>query len=271
MYVDYFGLKEFPFLASPDARFLYLSEQVNETLQKCLYMVSQRIGPLYVYGPIGTGKTTLATRLQQQLEQQPDTYAVAYLVIPPQFRLNALLRTVMAEFGVKTARSYEGSLTAFAAWLVERHRDGVKPVLILDEAQNLTPTHLKLLHFLLNYETSREKLLQVVLFGQNELAQRIERFPELKSRLYPSALAALGRNDTEELIAFRWFVAGGGGKELPFGAQTLDAIFRATLGLPREIVKVCDLALLRAYSQDRRQVLPEDIRIAAEELRLAKE
>jgi type II secretory pathway predicted ATPase ExeA len=67
MYLDHFELKEFPYLPSPDARFLYLSDQVNETLQKCLYMIGNAIGPLYVYGPIGTGKTTLAHRLQQQL------------------------------------------------------------------------------------------------------------------------------------------------------------------------------------------------------------
>lgn len=268
MYVEYFELREFPFLSSPDARFLYLSDQVNETLQKCLYMVSQRIGPLYVYGPIGTGKTTLAKRLLDQLGQQ-DGYAVAFYVVPPQYRLNAFLRKVMEEFGVKTARSYDASLSSFAGWLLEHHREGVKPVLILDEAQNLTPSHLKLLHFLLNYETSREKLLQLVLFGQNELAQKIERFPELKSRLYPAALAALGRQDTEALIAFRWLVAGG--KRSPFTTAAIDEIFRTALGLPREIVKACDLSLLHVYSQGRRQVLPEDVRVAAEELRLEKE
>jgi general secretion pathway protein A len=269
MYVEYYALKEFPFLSSPDARYLYLSDQVNETLQKCLYMVSQRIGPLYVYGPIGTGKTTLAKRLLDQLGQQANQFTVAFYVVPPQYRLNAFLRKVMDEFGVKTARSYDGSLSAFTNWLLDQHRAGVKPVLVLDEAQNLTPGHLKLLHFLLNYETSREKLLQLVLFGQNELAQKIERFPELKSRMYPSALAALNREDTKELIAFRWFVAGG--KELPFGTDAIDEVFRATLGLPREIVKACDLALLRAYSLGRRQVLPEDVQVAAEELRLHKD
>src|SRR3712207_9123379 len=110
---------------------------------------------------------------------------------------------MMDEFRVKTARSYDGCLKHFAYWLVTQNAAGLKPIVILDEAQNLTPTHLRLLHFLLNYETDREKLLQLVLFGQNDLAQRIERFPELKSRMYPAALTALNWRDTESLISFR--------------------------------------------------------------------
>ena len=269
MYLEHFGLKELPFLSSPDARFLYLSDQVNETLQKCLYMIANRIGPLYVDGPIGTGKTTLAKRLHQQLDQDADRYVVVSLVLPPQLRVNALLRLIMEDFGIKMERSYAASLTGVGAWLMAQHRAGVKPVVILDEAQNLTPTHLKLLHFLLNYETSREKLLQLVLFGQNELAQRIDRFPELKSRMYPSALTALNRQDTEKLIGFRWFVAGG--KTLPFWTEVLDEVFRVTLGLPREIVKVCDLALLRAYTGQRLTVELADIQEASKELHLVKE
>jgi general secretion pathway protein A len=175
MYLKHFKLKEFPFLASPDSRFLFLSDQVNETLQKCLYMITNRIGPVFTAGPIGAGKTTLAGRLQHQLDQQEEKYVVAYFVIPPQLTVNSFLRPVMDEFGLKTERSYTGCLKNFGAWLVEQHKQGVKPVIILHEAQNLTPTHLKLLHFLLNYETSREKLLQVVLFGQTELTKRIER------------------------------------------------------------------------------------------------
>src|SRR3712207_4756072 len=144
MYLEHFSLKELPFLSSPDARFLYLSDQVNETLQKCLYMISNRVGPLYIYGPIGTGKTTLAKRLHQQLEQEADRYAVVSLVVPPHLRVNALLRMILEDFAVKTERSYAGSLKNLAAWLVEQYQAGRKPVVILDEAQNLTPTHLKL-------------------------------------------------------------------------------------------------------------------------------
>lgn len=281
MYLQYFKLKEFPFLPSPDSRFLFLADQVNETLQKCLYMITNRIGPVYAAGPIGTGKTTLSERLQQQLEQEAATqaaavgvaasdqrrYVVTYLVVPPQLTVNSLLRSFLAEFKVKTDRSYSRSLEYFTQWLREQHKAGVKPVLIIDEAQNLTPTHLKLIHFLLNYETNREKLLQIVLFGQLQLVQKIDRFPEMKSRMYPASLSAFNRKDTEELIRFRWYVAGGG-TGIPFTDASLDEVFRVSLGLPREIVKLCDLSLLRAYSLQQATVSPEHVVAAAHELRL---
>src|SRR6266849_2080195 len=107
----------------------------HSRLSKCLYVITNRIGPLYVCGPIGTGKTTLAKRLHQQLEQQADRYSVAYLVIPPQLSsANTLLRAVMDELEAKTQRSYAGSLTNLATWLLEQHRQGRTPVVILDEA-----------------------------------------------------------------------------------------------------------------------------------------
>src|SRR5260370_3112680 len=249
MYLEYFKLKEFPFLTSPDYRFLFLSDQVNETFQKCLYMIINSIGPLYTSGPIGAGKTTLSGRLEEQLEQEliqipdPDEegnfidtqrYLVANLIIPPKLTVNSLLRMALEEFKVPTDRSYSKSLEYLLAWLVMKHKIGVKPVLILDEAQNLTPTHLKLLHFLLNYETNKEKLLQIVLFGQNELTRKIERFPEMKSRMYPASLSAFNRIDTEELIKFRSFVAAVG-TAIPFTPEAIYEIFKLPLTLPREI------------------------------------
>ena len=109
--------------------------------------------------------------------------------------------------------------------------------------------------------------MQVVLFGQTELSTKIDRFPELKSRMYPASLTALNRADTEGLIAFRWFVAGGG-KTLPFSPAVLDAIFQVTLGLPREIVKVCDLALISAYTKQHPAVQVADVQDAVHELNL---
>ena len=94
-------------------------------------MLSNRIGPVYTSGPIGAGKTTLSSRLQQQLEQEKQKYIVSYLVIPPQLTVNSLLRMIIEEFGFKTDRSYARSLEYMATWLREQHTKDIKPVLIL--------------------------------------------------------------------------------------------------------------------------------------------
>jgi general secretion pathway protein A len=268
MYEEFFALNEPPFRTSPDPRFLYLAEQTKEVLAKCLYMAQNRIGPVFTTGPIGSGKTSVARRLYQQLEDD-DRYLIAMLIAPNLRTANAFLRTIMNEFEVKTARSYDRSLANFAQWLKERYRKGKIPVLIVDEAQNLNTDMLRLVHFLLNYETNTEKLLQILLFGQVELLTKIESFPELKSRMFPAALAAFTHDDTEKMIAFRWQVAGG--NALPFSKDALELIFRRSLGLPREVVKICDMALLQAFSDQAKTVGPQTIDQVAKELYLERQ
>jgi general secretion pathway protein A len=230
-------------------------------------MAQNRIGPVFTTGPIGSGKTSVARRIYQQLVDD-DHYEVAMLIAPNLRTANAFLRTIMNEFEVKTARAYDRSLANLAEWLKEKYRKQVSPVLIVDEAQNLNTDMLRLVHFLLNYETNTEKLLQILLFGQVELLTKIERFPELKSRMFPAALAAFTPQDTEEMIKFRWQVAGG--NTLPFTPKALDRIFRRSLGLPREVVKLCDLALLKAYSEETKSVGDKIVEAVAEELLLEK-
>jgi general secretion pathway protein A len=138
---------------------------------------------------------------------------------------------------------------------------------VIDEAQNLKAVHLELVRQFLNFESSTEKYLQVVLFGQNELALKLDRNPALKDRTSMfGALTSLTREDTENLIEFRFQVAGGG--KHPFTETALDAVFQHSQGLPRRICKICDNALIRAYSANRKTVGPETIEAVAEELRL---
>jgi len=266
MYQALFHLNERPFSISPDPRFLYLAPQHKETLSKCIYMITNKVGPVFVTGPIGSGKTTVGRRLYQQFQDDP-TFITAMVIAPNLKTSNAFLRTIMQEFEVKTARSYDQSLRNFSAFLKAQAKAGVVPILIVDEAQNLPHDILKLIHFLLNYETNSQKLLQVVLFGQTELAIKIERFAELKSRMFPSALASLTKDDMAAMIQFRWQVAGG--KRHPFSPRAVEEIFKYSLGLPREVCKLCDLALLKAFSENATLVNAEAVRSAAGELRLA--
>src|SRR5215212_3356970 len=143
--LNYFQLNEHPFRIGPDPRFLYFSEQVKEALAKCEYMAKERIGPIYIYGPIGSGKTTILRRIHQLLSQDKK-YRVSYLISPNVKTANAFLRMILESFDVKTERSYDQSLKNFEAFLAESYQQGTVPVLLVDEAQNLNRDTLKLVH-----------------------------------------------------------------------------------------------------------------------------
>jgi len=266
MYEAFFGLKEKPFRISPDPRFLFLAPQHQEVLAKCQYMITNKVGPVYVFGPIGSGKTSIARRLYQQLSEHP-AYRVSLLFSPNLKSPNAFLRTIMDEFGVKTERAYDRSLKNFSAFLIDEFEAGRTPVLLIDEAQHLRRGILELIKFLLNYETHTRKLLQVLLFGQNELATNIAKYPELQSRMFPSALAALNANDMSDMIEWRFHTAGGSGS--PFTPKAIDEIFRYSLGLPRDVCRICDMALLAGYNKRVSKLDDRLITTVAKDLRLA--
>ena len=134
--IHYFGLKEHPFISNPDPRFLYFSSQVKEALAKCEFMARDRIGPIYMYGPIGSGKTSLVRRLRENLSLD-ERYNVKLLISPNLKSSNAFLRLILETFDVKTERSYTASLNNFEKFLVQQYQEGKVPVLLMDEAQNL--------------------------------------------------------------------------------------------------------------------------------------
>lgn len=270
MYEAFFELAERPFSISPDPRFFYLSAQHKEALMNCQYMIQGRIGPVYVHGDVGTGKTTIARRLYQRFSDDPK-YQLAMIISPNLKSANALLRLIMAEFKVKTEKKYEDSLKNFGRFLNEAQEKGVVPVLFIDEAQLLRPDMLELVRFLLNYESSQYKFLQIVLFGQNELAVNLEGKKELKTRMYRNALASLTRDDMEKMIRFRFELAGGKTELFPFTKDALDMLFRLSLGLPRLVCQICDMAMLRAFSEDNRTIDETIIKKTADQLAINEE
>ena len=205
--IKYFGFNEHPFMSSPDPRFLYFSSQVKEALAKCEFMARDRIGPIYMYGPIGSGKTSLVRRLQEKLSQD-DRYNVKLLISPNLKSSNAFLRLILETFDVKTERSYTASLQNFEKFLIQHYQEGKIPVLLIDEAQYMTRDTLKLIHYLLNFETNKIKLLQIVLVGQEELGTKIIQYRELASRMFPIAMNAMSPDDLRDMITFRLTVAG---------------------------------------------------------------
>jgi len=260
MYTEFFGLAESPFRITPDPRYLWYSDQHREVKAKILHHIQSRKGPVYLFADVGTGKTSIAKRVREELGDDR-TKKLVFAFAPNLKTCNAFLRFIMNEFGVKTDRSYAASLQNFVQFLLDQYRAGISPVLLVDEAQNLTFDMLKLIHHLFNFSTDTEFLIQVALFGQNELHDRIGRNHSLQSRMTPARLNPFDPPGTRQMIEFRWRTAGG--RKSPFDDAAVLEIHRVTNGNPRSIVRLCDAALLRAYVDKRRSIDQDTIQAAA--------
>lgn len=225
------------------------------------------MGLSVVYGDIGLGKTSLSRRLAQQFGDHKD-FRLGMLVHPNYPSAFQLVREIRREFGlIKPRRSLTEELSDIQDYLVKQHDEGRTVVLMVDEAQNLSAPLFEVLRHFLNYETNTQKLLQIVLFGQNELATKIDRLPALKDRVTIfGALSSLTKMDTDRMIEFRWTVAGG--SQHPFSPAALQAIFRFSGGRPRQICKLCDNALITAYSNKLITIDPGTIHAVANDMRL---
>ncbi len=256
--IKYFDLNEHPFISNPDPRFLYFSSQVKEALAKCEFMARDRIGPIYMYGPIGSGKTSLVRRLQEKLSLD-ERYHVKLLISPNLKSSNAFLRLILETFDVKTERSYTASLNNFEKFLVHQYQEGKVPVLLIDEAQYMTRDTLKLIHYLLNFETNTTKLLQFVLVGQEELGAKIIQYRELASRMFPIAMNAMSPDDLKDMITFRLTVAGYTGQLFEDSDEAYKTLYTYTKGLPRDAIKVCFELLIELAAQGKKQATAQQV------------
>jgi general secretion pathway protein A len=250
--IKYFDLNEHPFMTSPDPRYLYFSSQVKEALAKCEFMARDRIGPIYMYGPIGSGKTSLVRRLQEKLSQD-DRYNVKLLISPNLKSSNAFLRLILETFDVKTERSYTASLKNFEDFLLKQFKLGKVPVLLIDEAQYMNRDTLRLIHYLLNFETNKTKLLQIVLVGQEELGARIIQYKELASRMFPIAMNAMSLDDLRDMITFRLTVAGYRGELFEDVDEAYKTLYTYSKGLPRDAIKICFELFIELVAQNKKQ------------------
>ena len=268
MYQKYFKLAEMPFNINPDPRFLYMSPQHQDAIEKCQYVVKEQGGLVVIYGAIGMGKTTIARHLYSLFRDMPG-YQVAQLITPTLRTGNAFLRAIMDEFDLPQKRSHDKNLKAFQEFIVESYQHDQNLVLIVDEAQKLTPNMLEVLHDLLNFESNTQKFLQIVLIGQNELAEHIDKALPIKSRVAMFGdLQNLGPDETNEMIAFRWHIASNAKSSHPFTDDALDSIYLYSHGLPREINKLCNDSLLRAAGEGATEVTNQHVVESAKTLRL---
>src|SRR3989440_1739696 len=256
--IKYFDFHEHPFMTTPDPRFLYFSSQVKEALAKCEFMARERVGPIYMYGPIGRGKTSLVRRLQEKLSLD-ERYNVKLLISPNRKSSNAFLRLILETFDVKTERSYTASLNNFEKYLVQQYQEGKVPVLLIDEAQNMIRDTLKLIHYLLNFETNKTKLLQIVLVGQEELGTKIMQYRELASHMFPIAMNAMSPDDLKDMISFRLTVAGHNGLLFEDKDEAYKTLYAYTKGLPRDAIKVCFELLIELVAQGKKQATAKHV------------
>lgn len=266
MYTQFFNLREMPFSIAPDPAYLYMSPRHQEALGHLLYGTGQYGGFVQLTGEVGTGKTTIIRTL---LAQRLDNVDVAMIHNPRQSE-REFVQSICDELGViydKASPTLKTLVDALNAYLIERHTAGRRTVLIIDEAQQLAPDVLEQVRLLTNLETSKEKLLRIMLIGQPELAELLSRqdLRQLAQRITARYhLTPLSAEETVEYIAHRLQVAGGA-RDL-FTPAAIKLIHRHSGGIPRLINILCDRGLLGAYSQSIRQVTPELIGLAAAEV-----
>jgi general secretion pathway protein A len=255
-YLAYFDLKEEPFSTVPSPRYFFLTTTHSTALEKTAYVVGAKKGLAAVFGDTGTGKSSLARLLHQKFQ---DNGFLSTLLTNPNYPTpNSFLRTIAQEFGIKeTDKSFKGMLDIFKAYLIEKARDqGKTVVLIIDEAQTLKPPLIELLRQLINYETNDAKLLQLVLFAQEELRDTLTRHKlrNFRSRIaMASTLEKLSLDELKAMIKFRWEVASGGGQH-PFTEDAITTIFQYSEGMPREANILADNSLLLAGVSQQQQI-----------------
>jgi general secretion pathway protein A len=265
MYEEYFSLKERPFSLTPDPDFLFLSGSHQQALDHLLFGLESGEGFIVVTGDIGVGKTTVCRALLRRL---PKRFATA-LVVNTLLTEKELLRTVLDDFGAPVPDgTRKDLLDALNRFLLAEAEAGRRPVLIIDEAQNLVPPLLEQVRLLSNLETEKRKLLQIVLFGQKELQEKL-RLPQLRQfdqRITVRAtILPLDLRETSRYIQHRMSVAGAAGSTfLSPAAERL--LHRRSRGVPRRINQLCDRALLAACVRSAARVEPEDVVRAAASL-----
>jgi general secretion pathway protein A len=266
MYSEHFGLKEMPFSIAPDPRYLYLSEQHREALAHLIYGINSDGGFVLLTGEVGTGKTTVCRCL---IEQIPEKTEVAF-VINPKLTVEELLATICDDLCI-TYPEGNTSIKVFVdrinAYLLDAHTRGHRTVLIIDEAQNLSSNVLEQLRLLTNLETNKHKLLQIILLGQPELKEILERteLRQLSQRITARYhLGPLSEKDVAAYISHRLSIAGL--RDQVFPPTSLSRLFKLSRGIPRLINLLCDRALLGAFSLGEQKVTKVILEKAAREV-----
>ena len=247
MYAEFYGLKELPFALTPDPRFIYFTPSHTEVMANLHYGIESGKGLVVVTGEVGTGKTTILRWMMQRLDR---TVLVAY-IFNPRLSVSEFYQHVATLLDIQKWETKSDLLLELGRALESRHSRGLRTVLIVDEAQGLSPHVLEEIRLLSNFESDTAKQLQIVLTGQPELRDVLNN-PDLRQLKQRVALRCIIKplpnvEETDRYITSRLLVAGAERTDV-FSPGAIDYIFRCSEGIPRNVNNLCDNALLAGYA-----------------------
>ncbi|MDD5284764.1 MAG: AAA family ATPase [Desulfuromonadaceae bacterium] len=271
MYCEFFGFNEKPFTITPNPHFVYLSNIHREAFARLLYGVDSHAGFITLTGEVGTGKTTLLRTLMAHLDQEKYRNA---LILNSHLTRVQLLSNICSEFEIEVKhKNSAGYLDALNRFLLDQNIQGKTVVLVIDEAQNLKPDVLEQVRLISNLETERDKLVQIILAGQPEFDDILNRHDlrQLNQRITIRCnLSPMDFADTSEYVRHRLKLAGGRNPEI-FSKEAVKKIFRFSKGFPRLINVVCEQALVMAWTEESPVVSPSMASIVIAEAQTASD
>jgi general secretion pathway protein A len=246
MYRKHYGFQDLPFNMTPNSRFFYASAKHTEALSTLVYAIEQRKGFVVITGDIGSGKTTVCRALLNQLSSQTETALITNTHISGK----DLLYIILEDLGVEYLPGSKAKLLSqLNQYLIEQIRKDKNVVVIIDEAQNLTPSVFEEVRMLSNLETESEKLIQIIFLGQPDLKEKLalSRLEQLRQRIAVYYhLSPLNYADSKGYIQHRLKVASGTDQEF-FTEEAIHLAYDFSKGVPRLINQICDSALLSGY------------------------
>ncbi len=267
MYRAFFRLAKPPFSMTPDPEFLYSTDSHQEALAGLIYAIGHHKGYMVLSGDAGTGKTTVLTSIIASLS--PKVHFS--WILNPTLNSSEFIEAVMLDFGLSNIPESKAlRITEFQKFLLEIAQRGETAVLVVDEAHKLQPEILEEIRLLGNFESATSKLLQIVLAGQSELVQLLDRYDlrQLKQRISIRAkIDPLNRLQVYEYIAHRWHKAGGGSPP-PFTPEAVEIIAAESEGIPRVVNSICDNALLLAFALNSTTVTRDHVSEAVSDLHI---
>jgi general secretion pathway protein A len=263
VYAEFYGLKELPFALTPDPRFIYFTPSHTEVMANLHYGIESGKGLVVVTGEVGTGKTTILRWMMQRLDR---TVLVAY-IFNPRLSVPEFYQHVATLLDVQKWETKSELLIELGRKLEERHSRGLRTVLIIDEAQGLSPHVLEEIRLLSNFESDTAKHLQIVLTGQPELRDVLNN-PDLRQLKQRIALRCVIKplpniEETDRYITSRLLVAGAENTDV-FSPEAVDYIYRCSAGIPRNVNNLCDNALLAGYAAGEAKIQRDLIEEVAE-------